>query len=199
MSPRARAPQGRRLPARAVSCPTAGGDAATSSAWLHNMSVPSRSTLAVRREWLGGQCFDVCPRVGTERPSSPALASWVAEALRAHGASALLALLLEPLRPASSLEARVARALQRLDGSGDTQARADEALEEALRAAGVPPRVGVFVPRNEAPPRDATWLGLPACLAVLARRSGPLYLPGRRIDASLICPTDTLLVFPELT
>ena len=56
------------------------------SAWLHNMSVPPRTTLAVRREWLGGRCFDVRPRVGTERPSSPAIASWVARALQTHGA-----------------------------------------------------------------------------------------------------------------
>lgn len=169
------------------------------SAWLHNMSVPPRTTLAVRREWLGGRCFDVRPRVGTERPSSPAIASWVARALQTHGAAALLALLLEPLQPLDSWQRRVTNARRRLERAGDVQARADDVLEDALRAAGVPNLVGVFVPRNDAPPRDATWLGLPACLAVLARRSGPLYLPGRRIDASLISPTDTLLVFPERT
>lgn len=59
-----------------------------------------------------------------------------------------------------------------------------KALERALRKAGLPDRVGVFVP-GEAPP-GARELSLHAACAVLSKRSGPLYLPWRPVDPDLV-------------
>ena len=66
---------------------------------------------------------------------------------------------------------------------------------EALEGAGIPDRVGVFV-------ADDTRCGsnpLPrlACLAVLARRSGLLYIPWRPLSLVGLEPARFLLVFPE--
>ena len=170
----------------------------TAPAWLHNMCVPSRSTLTVRREWLGGRCFDVCPRVDAPTARAPARRSpnWTARALRDSGTPALLALLLEPPQPAGSWQQRVARQRRRLARQADLRARVDEAIDRALSDAGVPRRVGVFVPRGAFAPEGATRLGFAASLAVLGRRSGPLYLPDRQVDGSLVGLCDVLLVFP---
>lgn len=59
-----------------------------------------------------------------------------------------------------------------------------ELLEKALAEAGLPDRVGVFVP-GEGPP-GARDLPLPAACAVLSKRSGSLYLPWRAVDPDLV-------------
>jgi hypothetical protein len=161
------------------------------------MSVPSRSTLAVRREWLGGSCFEVCLRSPNAAGELTEAEPWIARALRDHGASAMLALLSESIEPLSSWRRRITQSRRRLARQGNVCARLDETLGAALAAAGIPQRVGVFVPRSGSAPDGATRLGLAASLAVLGHRSGPLFLPGRRVDASLIALADTLLVFPD--
>ena len=67
-------------------------------------------------------------------------------------------------------------------------------LELALGKAGVPDRVGVFVEGDV--PGHAKRLPGRAAAAVLARRSGPLYLPWRAVDPLLVKPAAFLLVFP---
>ena len=70
-------------------------------------------------------------------------------------------------------------------------------LEDALRRASRPRRrVGVFLDEAPAPAGPAP-LGPAATLAVLARRSGPLYLPARALDPSLVDPQPLVLFFPE--
>jgi hypothetical protein len=69
-------------------------------------------------------------------------------------------------------------------------------LEEALRKAGVPDRVGLFFEEQGEQETDPL-LPAAAALAVLARRSGPLYLPSRRFECSLVHPRPFILFFPE--
>jgi hypothetical protein len=71
-------------------------------------------------------------------------------------------------------------------------------LSDSLRRAGVPDRPGVFLDQEEVAPVLAPRLPAAAALAVLARRSGPLYLPSRRLEPSLADPSRPLvLFFPE--
>jgi hypothetical protein len=177
----------------------AGCSEAPAATWLHNMSVPSRSTLTVRREWVGGRCFDVCPRIkAAAHPSPRAVASdWVARKLRVGGPASLLALLIEPLDPLDTWRVRVVAQRRQLVRQRDLEPRLAGAIDVVLRRAGIPPRVGVFVPRGATAPPDSTCLGFVASLAVLGRRSGPLYLPSRQVDGSLIQMGDVLLVFPD--
>jgi hypothetical protein len=71
-------------------------------------------------------------------------------------------------------------------------------LLEALQEAGVPDRPGVFLEPEEAGSEGAPALPPLAAFAVLARRSGPLYLPSRRLEPSLVDPRRPLvLFFPE--
>ena len=172
-------------------------DGATATAWLHNMSVPSRSTLAVEREWLGGRCFEVRPRHQASSAVWIATGRWAARALRDHGSSALLALLLEPPEPTDSWQTRVTRARRHVQRQGNVRARLDEALDATLLESGIPQRVGVFMPRGDVGAPGAIRLGFAASIAALGRRSGPLYLPTRQVDGSLIELADLLLVFPD--
>jgi len=67
-----------------------------------------------------------------------------------------------------------------------------------LQKAGVPDRPGVFLEPEESVPDRPPALPPAAALAVLARRSGPLYLPSRRLEPSLADPSRPLvLFFPE--
>ena len=69
-------------------------------------------------------------------------------------------------------------------------------LEQARQDAGVPDRLGLFVQEDTGLVIGAL-LPPAAALAVLARRSGPLYLPTRRLDPSLVDPMSFVLFFPE--
>ncbi len=70
-----------------------------------------------------------------------------------------------------------------------------EALERALEEDGIPDRIGVFVEGDAR--ADSRLLSTLAAVAVLSRRSGPLYLPWRPIDPLLVRPAAFVLVFPE--
>jgi hypothetical protein len=114
-------------------------------------------------------------------------------------------------RPRERLRERLGRggwlaAWEMLEAIGEAPPRAgghrrrpaalERHLEDALRKAGVPDRVGVFLEEDVGfdtrPP-----LSPAAALAVLARRSGPLYLPSRRLECSLADPQPLVLFFPE--
>ena len=147
---------------------------------LHNMSVPSTSTVRVVRAVHPG--------------------------LRLHIA---LASHLSP--PREGLRERLGRggwlaAWEMLEALGEAPPRAgggrrrpealERHLEDALRKAGVPDRVGVFL-EEDAGGDPGSRLSPAAALAVLARRSGRLYLPSRRIECSLADPQPLVLFFPE--
>lgn len=140
---------------------------------LHNMSVPPTSTLVVKRATLAGRRFRVD------------LASGVPKARLAATQKRLVT---------SGWRAAVAI----LDAAGAGKPRTASALaaqlDAALADAGVPDSIGVFLDEDE---RAAPLLDAVAALAVLARRSGPLYLPARRFEPSLVRLTATVLFFAE--
>lgn len=75
-------------------------------------------------------------------------------------------------------------------------------LEEAFAAVGLPDLVGVFTAVDSgidtnAGRRAEAEVGYPAVLALLARRSGHLYLPWRPVYPPLVPPHPFFLVFPE--
>jgi len=83
-------------------------------------------------------------------------------------------------------------------GRKRSQEALERHLEAALERADVPARVGVFLAEEDAAPEVARILEPAAALAVLARRSGPLYLPSRRLEPSLADPRRSfVLFFPE--
>jgi len=77
--------------------------------------------------------------------------------------------------------------------------QAEQALAErftrSLADEGLPDTIGVFLKFDGPPPE--TILSRSATLAVLARRSGPLYLPRRAFSPSLVERWNSYLVFPE--
>jgi len=71
----------------------------------------------------------------------------------------------------------------------------EKALRDALEAAGIPDRVGVFLPKGSN--HELKPLPRLASLALLARRSGPLYIPWRALSLAGVESASFLLVFPE--
>ncbi len=149
---------------------------------LHNMSVPSTSRITVARAPFPGLRFCVrFPRIEGR---------W-----------------LHALRDGLA-KGGWRKAWTVLEGRGDApatgqgRARRREDLErhllESLHKAGVPDRLGVFIDEFDADPRTLRPLPPAAILAVLARRSGRLYIPSRRLEPSLADPCGVaVLFFPE--
>jgi hypothetical protein len=148
---------------------------------LHNMSVPSTSRITVARARLPGLRFAV--RLGNAAGLS---GNDIRDRLFKDGWRAAWTFL-----------------SQRDDAPKKTgRTRHPDDLErhlrESLERAGIPDRLGVFLSEEESVPVDAQRLPPAAALAVLARRSGPLYLPSRRLEPSLADPSRPLvLFFPE--
>jgi hypothetical protein len=145
---------------------------------LHNMSVPPRSTVQVCRSVLPGHRYFIDCRW---------LSPTIVERLRSEGAAAMLALLQDDAGGMGQFTAETSKEVEK---------HAVDCLTLALADRNVPVRIGVFVPEDHRP-RHAHPLNRAATLAVLARRSGPLYLPRRRFNPSLISPLTAVLVFPE--
>lgn len=122
------------------------------------------------------------------------------ESLQAHGFATLRALL-------ELFENRIGRLppdefkrwVQRHAAAADTERVVSEALHRKIGALNLRDRAGVFL--NEKPDwrRTLTRLDPITTLAVLSRRSGPLYLPRRGWHLGLIRLKETpfQLVFPE--
>jgi hypothetical protein len=142
------------------------------------MSVPSTSHITVRRVAHPGRRFRVDLAARLSRGRAADLGRRLAEG-GWRGAWTLLA------------RAGEAPARQRRR----TREALDAHLEEALRRASVPARLGVFLGEDD--DTEAVTLGPAAALAVLARRSGPLYLPSRPLETSLVDPRPLVLFFPE--
>jgi len=149
---------------------------------LHNMSVPSTSRIAVARAFHPGLRF----RVALSWQASRARVS-LRERLGRRGWRAAW----DILAAAGDAPARVPRARRQPEAL-------QRHLEEALQKAGVPDRVGVFL-EEDVGEETSPLLPPAAALAVLARRSGPLYLPTRRLEPSLVDPDALVLFFPEET
>lgn len=160
------------------------------TAWLHNMSVPPRSTLRVKRQRLAGR------RVAIDVAR---LVPWPLDELEARlareGDAAAMAMISGP--PSCSLEHLACRA-RSAAADPATPGRLREWFDLALEEAGIQDRVGVALPAALAD-AGAPLADLRAALAVLARVSGPLYLPRRAYQASLIRLAPIVVVFPEET
>jgi hypothetical protein len=148
---------------------------------LHNMSVPSTSRVTVSRVAHPGRRFRVSLAFQAGRARSALRerlgrrgwrAAW--DVLAAAGES-----------PPSGRGGRTREALERR-------------LEDAVSRAGVPDRIGVFLDEDVGD-ESVPILEPAAALAVLARRSGPLYLPSRPLEPSLADPRPLVLFFPEET
>lgn len=155
--------------------------------WLHNMSVPPRSTLRVKRQRLAGR------RVAIDVAR---LVPWPLDELEARlareGDAAALAMISGP--PTCSLDQLACRA-RSAAADPATPERLRERFDLALEEAGIPARVGVVLPAALA--EGAPLADLHAALAVLARVSAPLYLPRRAYQPSLIRLAPITVVFPE--
>jgi hypothetical protein len=147
---------------------------------LHNMSVPSTSRIAVARAFHPGLRF----RVGLSWQLGRARVS-LRERLGRRG-----------WRAAWDVLASVGEAPPRAAGARRQPEALAQHLEEALRKAGVPDRIGLFLEEDIAA-ETGPLLPPAAALGVLARRSGPLYLPSRRLEPSLVDPYALVLFFPE--
>jgi hypothetical protein len=148
---------------------------------LHNMSVPSRTHLTVRREHLPGRRYrlDLWTPIARLAPSADATA--VMRRIRRDSGVYLLGLIEGPVS-----------AKARRDKAGVAARLRQRCLEELGRLR-LPDGFGFFV----AEPDDRADRAVPAAaaIAILAARSGPLYLPGR-FEPSLITFHPVTLFFP---
>jgi hypothetical protein len=168
--------------------------------WLHNMSVPSRSVLTCARARLPGRRYlvDWLPSgvtAGSEADWSEAMHRRLARA-GMPALAALSDLYRAGRQPTPALIVAIARA-----GGGDAAGRAEAAFGEVLSRLGLPGGMGVFLPAPAALTQEAGANGMTrldplTSLAILARRSGPLYVPARSIEPSLIVLERCVLVFP---
>lgn len=144
---------------------------------LHNMSVPPTSRISVARADFPGLRFTV--RLAEKEAGD------LREQLATGGWRAAWTILESRNDAPARKGARRQRDLERH-------------LIESLEKAGVPDRLGVFVDEAETASPDTRPLPPAAALAVLARRSGRLYLPTRRLEPSLADPRGArVLFFPE--
>jgi len=157
---------------------------------LHNMSVPPRSTLTLQREELPGRRYRV--GIGTSVmgcsgwPQDPVLT----RCFREDGVACALAMLnAGPAVTVVQLRNQIVKWRRTRNALATLRQRCDT----ALRSLHLPGGFGFFV--DETPGAGLAPLSLEAALAILAARSGPLYLPGR-FEPSLITAGAVTLFFP---
>lgn len=150
---------------------------------LHNMSVPPRTQLAVRRAHLRGRRYrlDLWTSIARRAPSADAAA--VMRRIRKDGGAYLLGLIESPGAAKTS------------PGQAGVPARLRRLCMAALGRLQLPNGFGFFVDEPDDPEDRA--LDAAAAIAILAARSGPLFLPGR-FEPSLIILHPVTLFFPDL-
>jgi hypothetical protein len=156
---------------------------------LHNMSVPSRSVLTVQRAELHGRRYRVAigqSAIGCSRwPDDAVLTRY----FRGDGAACALAML-HPSPPPTTAELR--QQIDRFRRTTNALATLRELCDAALTSLDLPDGFGFFVDDTQS---SLTPLSVAATIALLAARSGPLYLPGR-FEPSLITAGAATLFFP---
>jgi hypothetical protein len=157
---------------------------------LHNMSVPFRSVLTVQREEVRGRRYRVAIGASVVGTAGWTNDSVLTRCFRQDGAACALALL-NPGGPVSTGEFRKRVALHRRDE--DTLVMLRRRCDAALSELDLPEGFGFFVEETSNP----AFVTVPAAaaIAILAARSGPLYLPGR-FEPSLITACGVTLFFP---
>jgi hypothetical protein len=147
----------------------------TTVAELHNMSVPPRTVLTVARQVTPGRRF----RIDLAGPLAARGETVTSRTLRLRekGAACLLEL------------------LDAADATADPLVHLKALCDEGLAALRLPGGFGFFV-QEESRTGDAL-VSPAAAIAILAARSGPLYLPGR-FEPSLIALEPVTLLFPAI-
>lgn len=147
---------------------------------LHNMSVPPRTVLTVIRARLQGRRFRVdLVKLTGERST---LSGRIARTIRTDGGKYLL----------NVIERTGARTTGR--PCTDVHSRLKTLCDDALEHLQLPDSLGFFVEETNAP--DDVCVPAAAAVAILAARSGPLYLP-TRFEPSLITIVPVTLFFPD--
>lgn len=142
---------------------------------LHNMSVPSRTVLTVARQTIRGRRY----RVDLEKTVRERFCGSVddfTQRLRQDGSVCMVELL------ANTADA------------GEPRTVLKRLCEEELAALRMPQGFGYFVEEPESP--FSNTVSTAAAVAILAARSGPLYVPGR-FEPSLINLRPVTLFFPS--
>jgi hypothetical protein len=157
---------------------------------LHNMCVPSRSVLTVQRETLPGRRYAIVLRPSAVKREACLDDVALTRCFREEGAACALALL-----HAREIPKRVTfqEEIARFRDDPQSVVRLGRRCARALRRLRLPDGFGFFV-EDTATPGDRTLSGA-AAIAILAARSGPLYLPGR-FEPSLITVGPVTLFFP---
>ena len=168
--------------------------------WLNMGGAPPTTTLTVLRRALPGRRFLVqwlpCWRrpatlPGTICPDPQTPYDWAL----ANGIPGVLALLGSDARGTPYTRSELARRARGLSRSA-TAAALERAVDARLKAVGLAHRIGVFADDDC---RQDSDIEVPdgVALAILLRRSGPLYMPKRPPELSLVVPQRTTLIFPE--
>jgi hypothetical protein len=145
---------------------------------LHNMSVPSRTTLTIKRANLGGRRYRIDLASAPKDSRRSVDIDRIRRQLPRDGARCLL-----PLVSRTHLAA----------AGKDVDAHFRELCTKALEDLRLPNRLGFFV-HEPAGPQDVR-VPAAAAIAILAARSGPLYVPGR-FEPSLMTIQPVTLFFP---
>ena len=160
---------------------------------LHNMSVPPRSVLTVQRNALHGRRYrvviDASAIGGTEVLDDAALT----RCFREDGAACALAVLHRGPRLTTAQFRTQVAGFRHAD---DTAIKLRWLCETALSELRLPDGLGFFV--DDTPSPGLSPISRGAAIAILAGRSGPLYLPGR-FEPSLITAGAVTLFFPSAT
>ena len=149
---------------------------------LHNMSVPPRTVLTVRREQLHGRRYRVDLWKFTGQRTKQNI-DRVVRTIRTDGGMYLLNLIERCADKRTTVRSRA-----------DVPTRLKAACEAQLQNLQLPDSLGFFVDETDAP--DDVSVPAAAAIAILAARSGPLYLPNR-FEPSLITIAPVTLFFPD--
>jgi hypothetical protein len=167
------------------------------SGWLHMGGPAPKSTLNLARPGIAARRFVVrwqpewkATLLGRRGGRTPV--EWV---LGEGGLAAALALLAEAETRSPYSFDELAERARRFEGTCGSGALA-EAVESVLAAARIPRRIGVFADPDSRR-GDDTRVPDGVALAILLRRSGPLFMPAREPRLELLVPAETTLVFPE--
>ena len=148
---------------------------------LHHMSVPPRTRLRIKRASLEGRRYRVDIAGATDVRQRRVNVDRIRRQLPRDGTACLLPLVQE--------------AWWKSAPEGDAAEHVREACARALDDLQLPDRLGFFVHEPDAP--EDSPVPTAAAIAILAARSGPLYVPGR-FEPSLMTIEPVTLFFPSV-
>ena len=145
--------------------------------------------LTVQRQELRGRRYRVAIQGSVMGAAEWSNHEALTRCFRDKGAACALAV----LTPGAATTAEFRKRVATYRRDANTLVTLRQLCDTALASAGLPDGFGFFV--EEAPAPGVLTLSAAAAIAVLAARSGPLYLPGR-FEPSLITAGAVTLFFP---